>query len=596
MKSATGLFCLLLSFTANLHASELLAQVPEVTIGLLAHRGDDAGRKKWTSTTVYLGDAIPDRRFRLIPLDLNEMDQALAANRLDLILTNPGNYVELEDRYGISRIATLKNMRHGKSYKVFGAVIFTRSDRKDIKTLADLRGQTFAAVAREAFGGFQMAWRELREINIDPFTDLADLRFTGFPQDYIVEMVLSGKVTAGTVRTNVLETMAEQHLVDLADIRILNPQQSDDFPFRHSTRLYPEWAFAKSRYTSDELAKQIVVALLRLSSDHPAVQAGNYSGWTVPLSYQPVHELFRELEIGPYQRSTELTLAAAIQKYWYWIVVVCVIILSSLFHLISVERKVIARTRQLTETNRALENEISERKKTEREIQTLFNENRFLVQKYMAVQEDERRHLARELHDELGQCIAAIQAEAENIQNLSRKRDERLMTSATAVQDISSRIYDVVHSMIQRLRPSVLDELGLVDALKEEIRQWQARYPLVAYTFHTGKDLEDFGERVSISIYRIVQECLTNVAKHADANHVLVDLRLVNQGESGKLHLIVQDDGVGMDGATQGCGLGMIGIRERVEALNGDSSVQSSPGSGTRIIITVPVRSNGLDR
>lgn len=395
MKFATCLFCLLLSFTVNLHASESLAQVPEVTIGLLAHRGDDAGRKKWASTTAYLGDAIPDRRFRLIPLDLNEMDQALAANRLDLILTNPGNYVELEDRYGISRIATLKNMRHGRSYKVFGAVIFTRADRKDIKTLADLRGETFAAVARDAFGGFQMAWRELREINIDPFTDLADLRFTGFPQDDIVEMVLSGKVTAGTVRTNVLETMAEQHLIDLADIRILNPQQSDDFPFRHSTRLYPEWAFAKSRHTSEELAKQVAIALLRLSSDHPAVQAGNYSGWTVPLSYQPVHELFRELEIGPYQRSTELTLAAAIQKYWYWIVVVSVIILSSLFHLISVERKVVARTRQLTETNRALENEISERKKTEQEIQTLFKENRFLVQKYMAVQEEERRHLAR---------------------------------------------------------------------------------------------------------------------------------------------------------------------------------------------------------
>ncbi|MGD2083348.1 MAG: PhnD/SsuA/transferrin family substrate-binding protein [Chromatiales bacterium] len=564
------------------------AEQADLTIGVLAHRGDETSEKRWEPTAEYLSGRLPGTSFRLLPCDLEEMSEALARGELDFVLTNPGHYVELEHRYGISRIATLKNLRHGRAYKMFGAVIFARADRADIRSLRDLRGKSFAAVSQGAFGGFQMAWRELREAGVDPFHDLSRLELTGFPQDAIVRLVQAGKVDAGTVRTDILEQMERQGEIRLGDFHVLNPLISEDFPFRHSTRLYPEWAFAKAKPTADEVASPVAVALLQLPADHPAAQAGNYAGWTVPLSYQPVHELFRELQIGPYLVFENGGLLRVVRKYWYLFALILITSLFAVFHAIRVERLVKRRTAELSQTNRALATEITERERAERHTYTLLREKRFLAQKCMAVQEDERRYLARELHDELGQCITAMQADAQTIQGLC-EGDPRLTASARAIQQLSSRIYEVVHSMMQRLRPSTLDDLGLVETLRQEVDACRVRYPATRYELRTRGDLRRLGERINISLYRIVQECLTNVAKHASAGSVLLELT-ADLGRGGRLiRLIVQDDGVGMDPASVGSGLGLIGIRERVEALDGQFDLAAAPGRGVRIALTLPL-------
>jgi len=293
----------------------------EVYVGVLAHRGVENAVRLWTPTVDYLASRISGYDFRLLPLDLAGMDAALAQGQADFILTNPGNYVELEARYGITRIATLRNMRLGKPSRTFGAVIFTSAGRDDIHTLADLRGRVFGAVDEGAFGGFQMAWREFREAGINPFSDFSELRFTGFPQDTVVFDVRDGRVDAGTVRTDILEGLASQGVIDLDAFRILNQVVTDDFPFLHSTRLYPEWAFAKARRTPEALASEVVVALLQMPADHPAARAADYAGWTVPLNYQPVHDLFKALEIGPYARAGKFTLVDVLREYWYWLVI-----------------------------------------------------------------------------------------------------------------------------------------------------------------------------------------------------------------------------------------------------------------------------------
>ena len=225
--------------------------------------------------------------------------------------------------------------------------------------------------------------------------------------------------------------------------------------------------------------------------------------------------------------------------------------------------------------------QLEEAEKTARK---LLAENRQLVHTSLAVQEEERKHLARELHDELGQCITAIQADAKSIRDLSQGRDERITASSGAILDVSSRIYEVVHSMMQRLRPGILDDLGLVEALQEEISAWQDRNPNTKCTFNTSGDLASLGERINITIYRIVQECLTNVAKYANAARVTIDLSVNSDG----LVLNVRDDGKGMDLSAPGSGLGLIGMRERAEALGGTFSITSEPGKGLSITVTVP--------
>jgi two-component system sensor histidine kinase TtrS len=569
----------------------------EVTVGVLAFRGDENARQRWEQTTDYLTAALPGYEFKLVPLDLHKMHEALEGGKLDFILTNPGNYVELEAKYGITRIATLKNVRQGQAYKEFGAVIFTRADRNDIRELRDLRHASFAAVDSEAFGGFQMAWRELAEADIDPFHDLTELKFVGFPQDEVVFQVRDGKVDAGTVRTDVLERMASQGLIDLDDFRILNPHVTDGFPFRHSTRLYPEWAFAKAKQTSDEVAKAVTIALLSMPADHPAAITGKNAGWTVPLDYQRVHELFKALQIGPYEHFGELTLGGIVQRYWYWIVALLAVLGFSIFHNIWVERLVGQRTAELVRTNRVLKDEVSERKRAEEESRSLLKENRFLIRKSLAVQEEERRHLARELHDELGQCITAIQADAETIRDVAGRKDTRVAASVRAILNVSAHLYDVVHCMIQRARPGVLDDLGLLVALEDLVNDCRARFPGITYQITTAGELNSLGEQINITLYRIVQECLTNIAKHAAATQVTIHLtkdadpqgEACASGDSNRVSLVVRDNGRGLQPAGNGRGLGIAGMRERVEALGGHFTIQGMPDGGVTVSAMIPV-------
>ena len=237
--------------------------------------------------------------------------------------------------------------------------------------------------------------------------------------------------------------------------------------------------------------------------------------------------------------------------------------------------------------------DITERKRAEHECMTLLEGNRFLIHKSLAVQEEERRNLARELHDELGQCMTAIQADAENIRDLSASNNTRIETSASAILDVSARIYDVVHSMMQRLRPSVLDDLGLVAALDEEISAWQARHPDVVFSFTTDGELATLGEAINISIYRIVQESLTNISKHAGASRVGIQLAVQQQDGNPCVALTIRDNGRGMDPALRSRGLGLIGMRERIQALHGSLDIQSSPGNGLTISAMIPVADNG---
>ncbi len=246
--------------------------------------------------------------------------------------------------------------------------------------------------------------------------------------------------------------------------------------------------------------------------------------------------------------------------------------------------------------------EVSSRTKqlerAEAKTQNLFTENRMLVHASLVIQEQERKNLARELHDEMGQCLTAIQADAELIRDISghrehqnendREIDERVVTSASAIMDVSSRVYDVVHSMMRRLRPTILDNLGLVEALKDEIDAWNNRHPETHCEFQYEGELDELDEHTNIMLYRIVQESLTNIAKHASANLVSIT---INQ-HNGQLQLIIKDNGKGVDlqQTNKHKGLGLIGMRERVETIDGSFEIISTPQQGFLISITVPFK------
>lgn len=293
-------------------------QEPPILIGVLSHRGASATLRSWQPTARYLDRAVPGHRFEIVPLDFDEVDPAVKFGQVDFLLVNPGIYVNMEVRYRVSRIATINNLVGTRPYNVFGGVVFARADRTGLNRFEDLKGLRFMAVDETSLGGFQMAWGEMKKAGIDPYRDFESLQFGGI-HDRVVLAVLNGDVDAGTVRTNILERMAAAGAIHLSDFRIIGQRARTEFPFYHSTRLYPEWPFSKLRHTSNQLAQKVAVALLNMPPDHEAARAGHYAGWTVPLDYQPVHDLFRELRLPPYDVRTPFTLADAVRKYWYWL-------------------------------------------------------------------------------------------------------------------------------------------------------------------------------------------------------------------------------------------------------------------------------------
>ncbi|MCD6389268.1 MAG: PhnD/SsuA/transferrin family substrate-binding protein [Desulfobulbaceae bacterium] len=314
------LFCLT-GVVPSLSAAEMihdenLSKEKTIRIGVLAKRGRERALKKWQPTALYLNDNIPQFSFEIVPLNFSDVRKAVAGEEIEFLITNSGYYVELETEFGISRIATLKNLLDTTEKNVFGGVIFTRADRNDINEISDLANRTFYAVDRESLGGWQMAWRELHDQGLRPLRDL-EVSFLG-THDAVVYGVLEGKADAGSVRTDTLERMAREGVLDLSLLKIINSRAaSEDFPFLLSTRLYPEWPFAKMKQTPDQLAERVDIALLGMEPDNLAAQAARIGGWTVPLDYQPIHELMQELYIGPYCKAMgKITLQDSFREHW----------------------------------------------------------------------------------------------------------------------------------------------------------------------------------------------------------------------------------------------------------------------------------------
>ncbi|MEA2028018.1 MAG: PhnD/SsuA/transferrin family substrate-binding protein, partial [Campylobacterota bacterium] len=244
----------------------------------------------------------------------------------------------------------------------FGGVIFTRSDRKDINTIEDIKKKSFMAVNPSSFGGYLVALRELKKLGITPY-DFSSLTF-GNTHDKVVYAVLNKEVDAGTVRSDTLERMASEGKIKMSDFYILNQKEVEDFPFVLSTPLYPEWPFAKLKHTDDRVTKEIVIALLQLKDSHPAAQNAKIYGWSIPLNYQNVHEALMELKISPYDQEKQIYFEQVIQKYWYVGVVSFILLIILIWIILYFYRL----NRTLQSTKNTLQYEIDEKRDTQNRL------------------------------------------------------------------------------------------------------------------------------------------------------------------------------------------------------------------------------------
>lgn len=575
----------------------------KVKIGVLAFRGADAALKRWAMTAQYLGQSIDGYNFQMVPLSLADMKTAVAGDRLDFVLTNTGNYVDLEARYGITRIATLRTPSTVRAGNVFGAIIFSRADRHDIQTLEDLKGKSFMAVERNGFGGFQMAWRELKEHGIDPFEDFSALTFTGFPQDQSVQAVLDGKVDAATFRTNTLEVMQAEGTINMADFRILNTKKYPGFPFAVSTRLYPEWPFSRMKKTPQELAQKVAIALLSMPANGPAALKGRYGGWTVPLDYQPVHELFRELRIGPYEDIGQITFADILKQHSQWIILTATILVLTVIWATWIEVLVKRRTKELSDTNIELERQISERISAEQEAHRRRAELAHIER--LNTMGEMASGFAHELNQPLAAivnyargCIRRIQKQQCSSEMILDTLDQ-VTGQATRAGEVIKRIRTFVRKgETERTRADInnviKDSLAFMKG-DEERQNIQISLDLEANLPTVIIDHIQV-EQVVLNLLRNAFEAMGETPSQA---HCL-NIRTENSG-LGHISVTVMDSGPGLvqDGQSMfdpfvtskpnGLGLGLSISRSIVEAHGGNLHIERDYTAGAALTFTLPI-------
>jgi two-component system sensor histidine kinase UhpB len=221
------------------------------------------------------------------------------------------------------------------------------------------------------------------------------------------------------------------------------------------------------------------------------------------------------------------------------------------------------------------------------EARSNLEENRELTQFIQSRLEEERRDIARELHDEMGQAVTAIKSMGLSIARRDAQCDPRSAEAAQLIVDTANHLYDVMHSIIPRLRPLALDNLGLQDALEDLVSEWRRHHPDIQFELWLHGLPESPGDSFKLAAYRIVQEAVTNALKHAHAGSIRISLT----GNERTLAIAVEDDGRGLeDGWSAKRGHhGVRGMRERAQALGGELELYPRDGGGTRVCARLPL-------
>jgi PAS domain S-box-containing protein len=246
------------------------------------------------------------------------------------------------------------------------------------------------------------------------------------------------------------------------------------------------------------------------------------------------------------------------------------------------EMRVRERTRELAESNFALVKEMEERDLAEKQRIDL-------LRRLVTSQELERRRIARDIHDQLGQRLTALRLKIASLAEVA-PADEPFASRISRLQEISERLDNEVSFLAWELRPSALDDLGLVDAIGAFVNEWSRHYDIPAAFHSAGVVNARFGNDAETHLYRIIQEALNNIAKHAGASYVSV----LFEKRGDHFILIAEDDGTGFAAVDSeapdapGGGLGLVGMRERAALIGAEIEIESAPGQGTTIYVRVP--------
>lgn len=554
-------------------------------VAVLAFRGSERAVRRWETTMTYLNGRIPGYRFDAIPMNLEQLDQAVMDGSIDFAITNSGQYVRVGSKYGMSWLATLKSRQHPGIDLVIGSALVVKSS-SGYHSLADLKNTRLGAVGPLAFGGFQIYWGEMVDQGYHPDRFFSDIQFSGFPVGALAFWVRDSLVDAAVVPACLLEKMASEGLIDLSEYRVIDAKPAADFNCLTSSKLYPNWAFSTLKSTPADVAVQVSRALLLMADDaKPAIDSGSL-GWTAPVSSYDIHQLYQRLDIHPWQKPWWRDMQLWLLQNWQWSLALLLAILLGFCHHLWVQLMVQKRTRELRSAN----NELMQQQ------HQLEHAQRVAI----------LGELASDLAHELNQPLAAINSYAEG--GVIRLKNNGQNTDLTSLLSTISAEAQRGASIIERIRgfarqdASIREQTDLPELIRETIR-------LLDYELHKRPlqlDLDLPSQPTLAWVDPIeIQQLLVNLIRNSleamsdtPMPHTLIIACSLTTPKV--LTLSVEDSGAGTGDTdiqtlfkpfystkAAGLGLGMSICRRIVEAHGGRIEMHAAAIQGTRVSCTL---------
>ncbi len=319
---------ILMLFTEFVRSQEVLTTL---NIGVMAFRSVAENQKIWKPLERELEKLAPQYEFNITSYHQKDLTEMVAGNKLHFVITQSMHYLLMEYKYSISNIATLvtKDILTNHRFANYGGVIAVLKDRDNINSLDDIVGKKIGATHPTGLAAVYMQRCTFDNWGIDIEKD-AEIIYTGQPMDRVFEAMKSGEVDVGFFRTGYLDEMAYREKINLNEIKIINEQSRDSYPYLRSTPLYPNWAVAYTTAVDSEVVKDVATALYQVRNNNDF----DYCEFTIPLSYKETRKLMQRFQIPPYE--TSVTLSTIWKEYSIFILglmAILISVLTMLFHL-----------------------------------------------------------------------------------------------------------------------------------------------------------------------------------------------------------------------------------------------------------------------
>jgi len=562
------------------------ANSPEIKVGVLAFRGVEKTLQHWQPTLDYLEKTIPGTHFIILPMTLSELDNAVMQQNIDFVITNPGQYVRIGTKFGMSWLATLTSRRHSDRRLVIGSALVVKA-RSPYKKLRDLNGENLGAVDALAFGGFQIYWGEMAAQKIDPARFFHKINFSHYPVDALVYWVRDKTVAAAIVPACLLEKMHEEGLININDYRVLDLKQHDGFNCQSSSRLYPNWTFAKLRDTPTKLAEKINKALLSMDPNSQAATASGSRGWTTPVSTYEIHQLYQRLDIHPWHEIWWQQVWRWVRINWQWGGLFLFVIILGFLHHLWVQLLVNRRTHELQEVNIELHHQQQELEHAQR----------------IAILGE----LSSDMAHELNQPLAAINSYAEGgiirLKKLQKNHDlidllDKISLQAQRSGKIIQRIRGFAKKQQPEKHPTDLSKLinESLLLLKIELKKSEVNLLLSLPQEIIVINIDPIEiQQVLINLIRNSIEAMSNTE---GLHQLTLELKLINDK---KILFKIIDNGPGISQSmstqlftpfvsskNQGLGLGMSICKRIIESHHGDIWIENNSSDGCTVCFILP--------